>query len=65
MDLEKVNEYKNNKKNIEKSAERKSIQGIIDLSRDFELVASSSNQMEVDIKNVRLHRDTEIKKGRN
>lgn len=63
MDLVTVNDYKDNKKLVEKAALKESLQSSIDLSREIELIANSINQVDVDMNNVRLHRENEIKKS--
>lgn len=63
MDIEKVQELKEQKKQAETAVEEIALQGSIDLSRDIERIASSILPPRVDVKNVRKHRKTEIKKG--
>ena len=65
MDFEQVKALKEQKKRAERSVEEIALQGSIDLSRDIEIIASSAMPPKVDIKNVRKHRKTEIKKGGN
>jgi hypothetical protein len=65
MDIEQVQAIIENKKNTEKSFEDVALQGSINLSREIEIIADSVIQQNVDIKNVRRHRKTEIKKGGN
>jgi len=63
MDIAKVQELKEQKKQAETAVEEIALQGSIDLSRDIERIASSILPPRVDVKNVRKHRKTEIKKG--
>ncbi|MCM1439787.1 MAG: transposase family protein [Roseburia sp.] len=65
MDLEEVGTLKERKKQAETDVEEIALQGSIDLSRDIEIIADSVSLPKVDIKNVRKHRKTEVKKGGN
>lgn len=65
MDIEEVQALQEQKKQAETDVEGIALQGSIDLSRDIERIANSILPQRVDVKNVRKHRKTEIKKGGN
>ena len=65
MDFEEVQALKERKRQGERDVEEIALQGSIDLSREIERIASAVLPQKVDVKNVRKHRKTEIKKGGN